>query len=1161
MAFLGKINKYIFFIFLSSCFLLPHSSLAVTKRNLTPNDLLVKNTSAGYVPGEVIVKFKKNKLNITSNNLVTAIKKFSFPLMKGLRTKKEDRLDNTVVYKINSRSSVADVITMLKQNADVANVEPNYRYHFFSIGTNDPYDTNLWGLDNTGQTLTLGDSTTATGTANADIDIPEAWALSTGTTEVIVAVIDSGVAYKHPDLIGNMWDGTNCIGTDRDGNAITGGNCLHGYDFEDNDKDPLPTTSTHGTHVAGTIAATQNNSKGIVGVGPRIKIMAIKCDLSVSCLVSSINFARENGAKVINASWGGSDYSTPIYDAISNFQAAGGIFVAAAGNDGTDNDVTTHHYPSDYDLSNIIAVAATDQGDSLASFSDTGATSVDVGAPGVNIFSTFDESTIINETFNNVIAPNLPPGWTSDYVSNWGTYNIGTTAVPNNVLYGDLTYPYVSSVNSTIGYTTVDLSSYSNAKFDFTAKCDTEYTDPYGVGDSSSDYMALEISADGVNYTELKRWNSYSLDALNNYSGSPYVHEFDDLSIGSTYLTSNFQFRLRWVADGDSDRGSGDGCLVKNFKILSYTDGSDEKYAFEDGTSMAAPHVSGLAGYLWSIKPTATTDEIISNILNNGDTLPSLIGKTSTSRRINAYNSVLALGITTPPVTGPSITGLADDSTPARSKTWTWSSANPSTDTYRYLIDQSASSAPSGTYGTGNTASLSAGTGTYYLHVQAQDASNNAGTVTTVSCILDNTGLIPTLNSSTITGFVLNFGETAYDVGGSALANSQDITGFFTITPSFIGTSAVYNDSQITFVIPGAPAGSRVTLNIGNLFDSLGNGSTNVTTVFNGDSWQENPAILNIGTTFLPDLFVSGVFITTPSNLNTTENIIISVGDTSNSNTVNIPNNTNISELSDADFDASQIQLTSLDPGTVSNLGSDYVPESVVQWGIISTTLKFDNPIIINIFVGTTFNDQTLNIFRSPNLDSSWTTDGLGNSTCTVSSGYCQFTATKASYYVAAYSPSSVTPTPTAVPSSNNNSSNSTPIFTQIHDAPQCTATSPILTPDLFKIITTKGSAKIVFTPVIENITGYQIVYGFKKNDDRFGVMFHFVNNNQGEQNFTINQLNPKTTYYFKVSAVNGCTAGPWSDWIPAKANGKKTINKYKATLVNKKVVLVNLYK
>ena len=1153
---LKKIISSVFFLFLFLS-LSPLTFIqAVSKSDTEVDSLETASSAPDYVPGEVIVKFKKDKLNISSNNLITSVKKFSFPLLKGLSTKSEDPSGNIVVYKVNRRSSVKDAVTMLRQDASIVSAEPNYYRHLYTINTNDTYKTNLWGLDNVGQTLTLSSGETSPGTAGADIDMPQAWALSTGTTEVIVAVIDTGVAYNHPDLVNNMWDGTNCV--DENGDPL--GDCLHGYDFEDNDKDPLPTSNSHGTHVAGTIAATQNNNKGIAGIGPNIKIMAIKCDLSVSCIVSSINFAKENGAKVINASYGGSDYSTAEYDAISAFENAGGIFVAAAGNDGTDNDIDAHVYPSDYNLPEIISVAALDQGDSLASFSNIGATSVDIAAPGVNIYSTFDENYLINETFNNATAPEIPSGWTSDYVSDWGTYNLGGTGPVYNVLYGDLQTPYDYPVNSLITHDTVDLSSATNARFDFITKCDTENTDPNG---STSDYMALEISSDGSSYTELLRWNTYSLYEL---AGSN-TYEFNQ-PFASQYLTSSFKFRLRWVTDNDTDRGSGDGCLVKNLKIISFTDGSDEDYDYLSGTSMAAPHVSGLAGYLWSITPSLTNDEVRSNILANGDSLNSLSGKMVTDKRINAYNSVVALGIS---ATGPAVTGLSNDSTPTRSKTWTWSSANPSTDTYRYSIDQSLSSVPSGSYGVGNTAIVSSGTGTYYLHVQAKDENDNEGAVSTVSCILDNLGPSATLDSGNTAAFVLDFGENLYNIGGSSFSSNGDVSGFFSANPSSTSiTSAVYDNQQVTVSVSNVVAGSTVALNTGtsatSFYDSLGNISSSFSVYFDGANWQNNSGSFSVAAAYLPDLFVSGVFTTSPGTTDDTSlsigvsgSVLISVGDVLTTSSVALDNSLTISEYSDNEFIPSQLQISAFDPSTAANLSFDYVGRGGVRWGVSDLTLKFSSPVTINIYVGDSYNGNLLHIFRSSSLDTGWTAEGLVDDTCTVNSGFCQFTTNLASYFIAASS-ASITPSPTPVPESSVNNSSSPSTFTITHDAPQCTAVTPLKNPDLFKIITTKGSAKIIFTPVDEQITGYVVNYGFKKDDDRFSAVFNYVNSNEGEQNFTINLLNPWVTYYFRVAALNNCTAGPWSDWVPAKANTKKTIHKYKTSIVNKKVILINQF-
>ena len=242
------------------------------------------------------------------------------------------------------------------------------------------------------------------GTNDADIDMPEAWNVSEGADhDVIVAVIDDGVSYQHPDLMDNMWDGTNC--KDESGNLL--GNCIHGYDFTDEDKDPSPITdSIHGTHIAGTIGAKKNNGIGVAGVAPNVKIMALKFDLYVSSEIRAIDFAIQNGAKVINASFGSDIFSPSEYSAVNRFRSAGGLFVAAAGNASQSHNVVPI-FPCDYDLDNIICVAATDINDNLSSFSDYGTDHVDVAAPGERILSTSEASGYIGMSGTSMATPHV----------------------------------------------------------------------------------------------------------------------------------------------------------------------------------------------------------------------------------------------------------------------------------------------------------------------------------------------------------------------------------------------------------------------------------------------------------------------------------------------------------------------------------------------------------------------------------------------------------------------------------------------------------------------------------------------------------------------------------------------------------------------------------
>ncbi|HLD86406.1 MAG TPA: S8 family serine peptidase, partial [Patescibacteria group bacterium] len=251
-----------------------------------------------FVPGEVIVKFKENRIDLEETDGLAKSRQFA--ARQNLTVKDTVRQPNLSVLKARGEETVEQMIVRLKIDPDVEYIQPNYQYYPTSIPTNDTYRANLWGLDNTGQTID-GSYGNITGTDDKDIDAPEAWAINEGTNaSVIVAVIDSGVAYNHPDLANNMWDGTSCV--KEDGSPL--GGCNHGYDYEDSDSTPLPTTSSHGTHIAGTIAAVMNNSKGIIGVAPNAKIMALKSALTTAQNVMAINFAKHNGAKVINASWG-----------------------------------------------------------------------------------------------------------------------------------------------------------------------------------------------------------------------------------------------------------------------------------------------------------------------------------------------------------------------------------------------------------------------------------------------------------------------------------------------------------------------------------------------------------------------------------------------------------------------------------------------------------------------------------------------------------------------------------------------------------------------------------------------------------------------------------------------------------------------------------------
>ena len=285
------------------------------------------------------------------------------------------------VVTVDPGQTPEQAMAALAAQPGVVDVEPDLPLRIDRI-PNDSRFSFLYGLNNNGQTG---------GVADADIDAPEAWDLATGG-DVLVAVIDTGVDYTHPDLAANIWTNPGEIpgnGVDDDGNGFV--DDVHGYDFANGDPDPRD-DNNHGTHVAGIIAAVGDNGQGVVGVNWRARIMALKfMDAngrgSTSAAIQALDYAVRMGARVSNNSWGGGGFSRALRDAIAAAGRAGHLFVAAAGNDGVNAD-RSPHYPSGYTLDNIVSVAATDDADRLARFSNYGAASVDLGAPGVSIEST-----------------------------------------------------------------------------------------------------------------------------------------------------------------------------------------------------------------------------------------------------------------------------------------------------------------------------------------------------------------------------------------------------------------------------------------------------------------------------------------------------------------------------------------------------------------------------------------------------------------------------------------------------------------------------------------------------------------------------------------------------------------------------------------------------
>lgn len=346
----------------------------------------VLNLDKEHVPDQLIVKFKPSiskaaaaaalaEIGASVRHVFAA----SGALSVELKTKGDTKL-------LTARGE------MLARRPDVDYVEANTIMRIDATTPNDAQFGKLYGLHNAGQTG---------GTVDADIDAAEAWDLSTGSRAVVVGIIDTGVDYRHPEIAPNYWSnpgetGVDAQGRDKRTNGVDDDangfvDDFRGWDFANNDNDPVD-DHDHGTHCAGTIGGAGNDGVGVAGVNWQVSIVGLKFltgggSGTLEDAVEAIEYATKLGVDMTSNSWGGGGFSPTMDAAIGAAHAADILFIAAAGNDGVDNDGSPH-YPSSYTHDNVIAVAATDHKDALAAFSCFGLESVDVGAPGVDIYST-----------------------------------------------------------------------------------------------------------------------------------------------------------------------------------------------------------------------------------------------------------------------------------------------------------------------------------------------------------------------------------------------------------------------------------------------------------------------------------------------------------------------------------------------------------------------------------------------------------------------------------------------------------------------------------------------------------------------------------------------------------------------------------------------------
>jgi subtilisin family serine protease len=549
-----------------------------------------------YVPGEVLVKFK--------------------PAAIAQQTATIAALGHTVLAHLDhsgwvhvklAGQSVTEALVAYQNDPNVEAAQPNYIYHASAV-PNDTQYGQLWAFKNVGQTITNANISPTHGTVGDDMNIEPAWDHITDCSSVIVAVVDSGVNYTQEDLAPNMWNGGPSFPN-------------HGQDFVDNDIDPMDLLG-HGTHVAGIIGAAGNNNTGTMGVCWNANIMAVRVlDASGSgsdaTIIQGINFAIAHGAKVINMSLGGGGSIDQAFsDAITAAQINDVVVVVAAGNGdangiSVDNDVTPT-YPCNFTQSNLICVAALDQNYALASFSNFGATSVDVGAPGTNILSTFAGTTAT--TTDPLTTWTINHGWTH-VISNTNDSLVDPTTFLVTKYVANLSDTATKGFNtSTVNAVVLNFSvaiNLANSADSFVAGVDPNGADPFAPG-------PLTASIPGP---------IHSLGSVTPISV--------DISACAGKTSCLIGFKLATGPATPGDFGIG----IEGFSIDTLTV-TTNTYQIDTGTSMATPEVAGLAAMLRAYNPQFTYADTLNAIKNGGRSVVALAGITTTGKAVNVMSSL-----------------------------------------------------------------------------------------------------------------------------------------------------------------------------------------------------------------------------------------------------------------------------------------------------------------------------------------------------------------------------------------------------------------------------------------------------------------------------------------------------------------------------------------
>lgn len=559
-----------------------------------------RDSDQRFVPGEALVRYEGGT-DAAERREVRSAADVGF----------EDSLSLPRVQVVSFDGSVRAAIDRLEDQPGVVYAQPNYRYHALAAAPNDTHFGHLWGLGST-----------------PGVGVLPAWDRSRGSGQVI-AIVDTGVDLTHPDLVGNLWTKPGQPG-------------VHGHDFVDNDNDPED-FNLHGTHVAGTAAAVADNGAGVAGVAPQAQIMAVRVldgdgSGSTSAIANGILFAANEGAGVINLSLGGpaGGGDQAMSDAISQAATRNAVVVAAAGNEASNNDANPTT-PCTLSNANLICVAALTSTGARSGFSNFGATTVDVGAPGGNGSGNPDLDILSAKAswalrFGDNFNSGLGTVWTA---SNTGGLDWGTQA---GAAVDSPSVPYEPNTDSMLQKATaVDLSGQRGCRLD--------YLLGRGGIQQGVDFVGVGVFTGGGDFGA-------------NFSGdSGGFLEHIEMSISGADDQPSVQPTFLFHSDSSIE---GDGAFIDDFNLLCRAQAYDDLIRPDDapaggsytaiaGTSMAAPHVAGVAALVRAVDPGAPPAQVVQAIKNGAKPVFGMAGVSVSGGAVDAVGAMdAALALTNP---------------------------------------------------------------------------------------------------------------------------------------------------------------------------------------------------------------------------------------------------------------------------------------------------------------------------------------------------------------------------------------------------------------------------------------------------------------------------------------------------------------------------------